>query len=117
MKYIIVQIVDNDNRNNSVKFEKDSPFCFWVFQWQSLASRPIEIDCNLYFTQYLNGEISLNFACITIVKIMIFQIKILNEINLFLIIIFKLLQFKIVCVCSLKFLWTTAIQNALLLVN
>ena len=28
MKQIIVQIVKNDNRNNSVKFEKDSPFCF-----------------------------------------------------------------------------------------
>ena len=26
---IIVQIVDNDNRNNSVNFAKDSQYCFW----------------------------------------------------------------------------------------
>ena len=90
----LVQIVDSDNRNNSVKFEKDSPFCFWVFQWQSLASRPltsVAISISLIIG---DGEISL---------------------NLFLIIIFIFPQLKIVYVCSLKFLWTTAIQNALLL--
>ena len=48
---------------------------------------------------------------------MIFQIKIWNEINFFLIIIFILLQFKSVYLFSLKFLWATDIQNALLLVN
>ena len=48
---------------------------------------------------------------------MIFRIKILNKINFFLIIIFILLQFKTVYLFSLKFLWTTDIQNALLLVN
>ena len=91
MKQSVVQIVDNDNRNNLVKFEKDSPFCFWVFEWQSLASRSIEINGNLYLTQYWNGEISLNFASyVIVVKVMIFQIKILNEINFFLVIIFIL---------------------------
>ena len=48
--------------NNSVKFEKNSLFCVWVFEYQSLVSRPIEINGNLYFTQYWNSEISLNFA-------------------------------------------------------
>ena len=48
---------------------------------------------------------------IIIVKVMIFQIKILNEISFFLIIIIILLQFKIVYVFSLKVPQTTAIQN------
>ena len=39
----------------------------------------------------------------------IVQIKILNEINFFLIIIYILLQLK-----TLKFVWTTDIQKALL---
>ena len=32
MKQITVPVVDNDHRNNLVKFEKDSPFYFWVFE-------------------------------------------------------------------------------------
>ena len=32
MKQTIEQLVDNDHRNNLVKFEKDSPFHFWVFE-------------------------------------------------------------------------------------
>ena len=32
MKQIIVQIVDNDHRNNFMKFEKDLLFHFWVFE-------------------------------------------------------------------------------------
>ena len=31
-KYIIMQIVDSDHRNNFVKYEKDSVFYFWVFE-------------------------------------------------------------------------------------
>ena len=57
-----MQIVDNDNMNNLVKFEKDLPFCFRVFEYQSLVFMPIDINGNLYFAQYWNGEISLNFA-------------------------------------------------------
>ena len=47
----------------------------------------------------------------------IFQIKLLNEINFFLILIYFLLQLKIVHVFPLKFLCITSIQIALLLVN
>ena len=47
----------------------------------------------------------------------IFQIKLLNETNFFLILIYLLLQLKIVHVFPLKFLWITSIQIALLLVN
>ena len=54
---------------------------------------------------------------VLITKMIIFQIKLLNEINFFLILIYLSLQFKIVHVFPLKFLWITSIQIALLLVN
>ena len=67
MKTITVLVVDNDHRNNLVKFEKDSPFYFWVFEWQSWAFLPIEINGNLYFTQNWYGEtfqkFTHNFIC------------------------------------------------------
>ena len=47
----------------------------------------------------------------------IFQIKLLNEINFFLILIYLLWQLKIVHVFPLKFLRITSIQIRLLLVN
>ena len=47
----------------------------------------------------------------------IFQIKLLNETNFFLILIYLLLQLKIVHVFPLKFPLITSIQIALLLVN
>ena len=40
---------------------------------------------------------------VSIVKIAIFQIKILNEINFFLILIYILLQYKIICLFPLEF--------------
>ena len=53
---------------------------------------------------------------VLIFKKLIFQIKILNEINLFLIIICILLQFKVFIYSPRKFIWSTDIQNTLLLV-
>ena len=50
---------------------------------------------------------------ILITKIVIFQIKILNEINFFLIVSYVLLQFETVLFIPLKFLWTANYQNAL----
>ena len=35
---------------------------FFSIERYSLASRPIEINDNLYFTQLWDGEISLNFT-------------------------------------------------------
>ena len=57
----MVQIVDSDNRNNLVKLEKDSLYCFWAFEWYSLASRSIEINGNLCFTQH--WDLTLCFNC------------------------------------------------------
>ena len=48
----------------TLKFEKDSPFCFWVFEWYSFASRPTKINGNLYFTQHWDSEISLHSSLI-----------------------------------------------------
>ena len=110
----MVQIVNNDTNNNSVKFEKDSPLCFWVLEWQGVAPSAIEINGILSITQHWDTAISLN--CFNYWHSN-FQITILNEINFFLIIIYTLLKFKTVYLFSWKFLWTTNIQNALLLVN
>ena len=77
---------------------------------------PIEINGNLYFTQYWNGEFSLNVTPCFNYQNDIFKIK-LNDINFFLILIYLLFQLKIVHVFPLQFLWITSIQIALLLVN
>ena len=34
-------IVNNDHKNNLMKFEKDSPFYLWVLQWWSWFSGPL----------------------------------------------------------------------------
>ena len=58
-----------------------------------------------------------NLHIILIVKKQFFQMKILNKINFFLIIICILIQFKVFIYSPWKFIWSTDIQNALLLVN
>ena len=56
-----------------------------------LASRPIEINGDLHFCQYWDGEISQNFTLFSLSQSNFFQIKILNGINFLLIIIYILL--------------------------
>ena len=68
-----------------------------------LASRPIEINGDLHFSQYWDSEISQNFThCLHCLKA-IFQIRLLNEINFLLIIIYILLQFKVFIYSPLNF--------------
>ena len=57
IKQIIVQIVDNDLRNNLVKFKKIHHSIFEYLKI-NLAFLPIEINGRLYFTQNRYGEIS-----------------------------------------------------------
>ena len=77
---MIVQIVNNVHRNNLVKFEKDSPFCFWVIEWMVIS-----IFLNIGTVKFLKTlhtafNVSKEF----------FQIKIFNEINFLLILIYIL---------------------------
>ena len=78
---------------------------------------PIEINGNLYFTQHWNGEFSLNFMPCFNYQNDNFSNKTIEWNNFFLILIYLLLQLKIVHVFPLKFLWITSIQIALLLDN
>ena len=58
-------------------------------------------------------KLLINLHTILIIKKVIFQIKILNEINIFPIIICILIQFKVFNYSPWKFIWSTDIQNAL----
>ena len=79
-----------------------------------LAFRPIEINGNLYFMQNWDSEISQKSThrCLNT----IFSDKKLNESNFFLIIIYILIQIKVFIYSPWKFIWSTDIQNTLLLV-
>ena len=73
-----MQIVDNDQRNNLVKFEKDSPFRIWVIEWWILGRWNFSELYTLFSVSQSN----------------FFKIKILNEINFLLIMIYILVQFN-----------------------
>ena len=64
MKLIIVQIVDNDHRNNLVKFGKDSPLS------GPLKSKVIPILLKIEMVKFLK-----NLHIVLIVEKQIFQIK------------------------------------------
>ena len=108
--------MDNDHKNSLMKFGKDSPFYFWVLQWLNWLSGPlksmvISISCKIGTVKFLkNLHISL------IPKKLFFQIKKLNESNFILIIINILIQFKVFIYSPWKCIWSTDIQNTLLLV-
>ena len=59
-KDILVHVVNSDHRNNSVKFEKDLLFCFWVFRKNSWASLPIEINGNKFYSNFLQWNFPKN---------------------------------------------------------
>ena len=61
---------------------------------------------NLWFTQHWDSEIS---HTVLIVKKEIFQIKILDEMNFFLIILCMLIPFKVFIYYSYTFLWSSDI--------
>ena len=96
--------------------ERDSQFYFWVLQWWSWLSGPLKsmvfsILCKIGMVKILK-----NLHIGLIVKKLFFQIKKLNEINFFLIITYILIQFKVFIYSPWKFMWSTDIQNTLLLV-
>ena len=111
-----MQIVNNDHKNKLTKFEKDSLFYFWVFQWQSWLSGPLK--SMVISTLLKNGTVKFlkNLHIGLIVKRLFFQIKILNDNNFFLVIIYILVKFKMFIYSPWKFVWSTNIQNALPLV-
>ena len=99
-----------------MKFGKDSLFCFWVLQWWSWLSGPlksmvISILCKIGTVKFLK-----NLHIGLIAKRLFCQIKKLNQSNFFLIIIYILIQFKVFIYSPWKFIWSTDIQNILLLV-
>ena len=95
-KGILVHVVNSDHRNNSVKFEKDLLFYFWVFRKYSWASLPIEINGNKFYSNFFTVKLPKKYVhTVLIFKKQVFQIKKLNEVNFFLIIIYILIQFKV----------------------
>ena len=59
MKLIILQIVNNNYINNLLKIFS---IPFLSIEMIKLASRLVEINGNLYFTQHWDGEISQNLT-------------------------------------------------------
>ena len=77
-----------------------------------LKSMVISILLNIGMVKFLQILHS-----VLIVQRVIFQIKIFNKINFFLIIIYIFLQFKMFIDSPYNLIWTTDIQNALLFVS
>ena len=81
-----------------------------------LAFGQIEINGNLYFTQNWDSEISQKFTHRFNYWKAYFLDKKLNESSFFLIMIYILIHFKVFIYSPWKFMWSTDIQNALLLI-
>ena len=81
----------------------------------NLASKSIEINGNLYFIDMM--KFLKNVHIVLILKKQLFPIKILNQINFFVIVtyIYILIQFKVFIYSPCKF-FILSIQNALLLI-
>ena len=111
-----MRIVDNDHKSKLTKFGKDSPFYFWVLQWWSCLSGPLKSMVISILLKIGTVKFLKNLHIDLITKKLFFQIKKLNESNFFLIIIYILIQFKVFIYSPWKFIWSTDIQNTLLLV-
>ena len=98
------------------KFGKDSLFYFWVFQWWSCLSCPLKSMVISILLKIGMMKFLKNLHIDLIAKKLFFQMKKLNESNFFLIIIYILIQSKVFIYSPWKFIWSTDIQNTLLLV-
>ena len=96
--------------------EKIHHSIFWVLQWWSCLSGPLKSMVISVLFKIGTVKFLKNLHIDFITKKLFFQIKKLNESNFFLIIIYILIQFKVFIYCPWKFIWSTGIQNILLLV-
>ena len=95
-----------------MKFGKDSSFCFWVLQWWIWLSGPLKSMVIFILHKIWMVKLLKNLHIGLIAK----KVKKLNQSNFFLIIIYILIQFKMFIYSPWKFIWSTDIQNTLLLV-